>query len=69
MVETVDAAIRAGKKNFFYGLDKRVAHQYRSYLKHQELICLDRVRERLSVRYHGAIELTGVDDTAHDGEM
>lgn len=53
MVETVDAAIRAGKKNFFDGLDKRTAHAYRQYLKHQESACLESVRRQLSIRYHG----------------
>jgi hypothetical protein len=69
MIETVDTAIRAGKKNFFDGIDKRKANQYRSYLKHQELNCLDRVREQLDVRYHGAISISGGDDNAYEAEM
>jgi hypothetical protein len=69
MIETVDSAIRAGKKNFFDGIDKRKVNQYRSYLKHQELNCLDRVREQLDVRYHGAISISSEDDSAYEVEM
>ena len=53
MVETVDAAIRAGKKDFFDGLDKRTAHAYRQYLKHPESACLENVRRQLNIRYYG----------------
>jgi hypothetical protein len=53
MIETVDNAIRAGKNNFFDGLDKRAAHMYRSYMKHQESDCLSKVQEQLSTRYQG----------------
>ena len=55
MIETVDAAIRAGKRNFFDGLDKRTANTYRQYLKHQELDCLNRTRTQMSIRYHGEL--------------
>jgi len=55
MVETVDIAIRAGKKNFFDGLDKRAANKYREYLKHQELDTLNQVRSHLTIRYHGVL--------------
>jgi hypothetical protein len=64
MIETVDAAIRAGKRNFFDGLDKRVTHSYRQYLKHQQLDCLTKVRSQLGVRYHGQLMLT--DNTLQD---
>lgn len=57
MIETVDTAIRSGKRNFFDGLDKRTAHSYREYLKHQELDCLNEVRSKLATRYHGEITL------------
>jgi hypothetical protein len=55
MVESIDYAIQSGKRYWFDGLDKRAAHQYRQYLKHAELDCLDETRTMLGKRYHGAI--------------
>ncbi len=53
MVETIDKAIREGKNNFFDGLDKRTEHIYRQYLKHEQIACLEQVRNQLNVRYNG----------------
>lgn len=53
MVETVDNYIRAGKINFFDGIDKRSVNLYRDYLKHEASNCLSRVQENLNTRYSG----------------
>ncbi len=55
MVTAIDQRIREGRKNFFDGLDKRQAHLYREYLKHQEIEVLDVTREKLGVRYQGDV--------------
>jgi hypothetical protein len=67
MVTEIDNAIRNGKNNFFDGLDKRKANTYRQYLKHEQSACLELVREKLAIRYHGDCKLTDdFDDTEND---
>jgi hypothetical protein len=53
MIETIDKAIREGKRNLFDGLDKRAANIYRQYLKHEQSECLEHVKHQLGIRYHG----------------
>lgn len=56
MVLTVNRAIVDGKQSLLEGIDKRKLNAYRLMEKHREAPCFDKVRDKLSERYHGLIE-------------
>jgi hypothetical protein len=56
LVNEVDAAIRAGKKCFFDGMDKRKAHTYRNYQLHPQLPALEVAQSQLGERYGYKVE-------------
>ena len=55
MVETVDAAIRAGKQGLFEGVDKRADNLYRDYSNHPSSTSLAKMQECIAFIYKGII--------------